>query len=87
MTVSIEAKPHSIIYALLLGAVYVNKVTEKEHKEWQLNLFSTEAERKRRVKRCAKEMPGCDLMLLEIGTDELFDKAELITEIPKTQRN
>ena len=71
-----------ILYGLLVGRSWVDRVTKETGKEWDLHFYPTEKGRKRGMIYQKREYGG-DLLTFEIKVLDLFNQAKSVTVIPR----
>ena len=79
---SIEDPTSDVIYGLLQGSAFINRVTKEKGKRWALHLYPTEKGRRQGM-IYQKRNYGGDLLTFEIKVIDLFNKAELMAVIPR----
>ena len=80
--ISIEDIKSDVLYGLLQGNAFINRVTLEKGKRWALHFYPTEKGRKRGM-IYQKRNYGGDLLTFEIKVIDLFNKAKLAAVIPR----
>ena len=80
--IGIDDIKSDVLYGLLQGSAFINKVTQEKGRRWALHFYPSEKGRKRGM-IYQKRQYGGDLLTFEIKVLDLFNKAKLAAVIPR----
>ena len=82
VSIGIDDIKSDVLYGLLQGNAFINKVTLEKGKRWALHFYPTEKGRKRGM-IYQKRQYGGDLLTFEIKVIDLFGQAKSVSVIPR----
>lgn len=72
-----------VLYGLLIGKAFVDRITQEQGKDWDLWFYSSERGRRQGIFYHKRHYPGSEFLTFEIKVIDLLKQSRLATVIPK----